>query len=61
MEADVQCQEGDEIEVDLEKGKATVNGKQYSGNKLPDFLLEILNDGGLVAHRRSMMGEKQRL
>jgi methanogen homoaconitase small subunit len=58
MEADVQCQEGDEIEVDLENGKVTVNGKQYSGNKLPDFLLEILNDGGLVAHRRSMMGKK---
>lgn len=58
MEADVQCQEGDEIEVDLENGKVSVNGKQYSGNKLPDFLLEILNDGGLVAHRRSMMGKK---
>ncbi len=58
MEANVQCLEGDEIEVDLENGKVTVNGKQYSGNKLPDFLLEILNDGGLVAHRRSMMGKK---
>ena len=60
MEADIQCQEGDEIEVDLENGKVTVNGKQYAGNKLPDFLLEILNDGGLVAHRRSMMGKRKR-
>ena len=60
MEADVQCEEGDEVEVDLENGKVTVNGKQYAGNKLPDFLLEILNDGGLVAHRRSMMGKRKR-
>lgn len=59
MEADVQCEEGDEVEVDLENGKVTVNGKQYAGNKLPDFLLEILNDGGLVAHRRSMLGKNR--
>ena len=58
MEADVQCEEGDEVEVDLENGKVTVNGKQYTGNKLPDFLLEILNNGGLVAHRRSMMEKR---
>ena len=59
MEADVQCEEGDEVEVDLENGKVTVNGKQYAGNKLPDLLLEILNDGGLVAHRRSMLGKNR--
>ena len=58
MEADIQCHEGDEIEVDLENGKVAVNGKEYTGNKLPDFLLEILSDGGLVPHRRAMQGKK---
>jgi methanogen homoaconitase small subunit len=58
MEADVQCHEGDEMEVDLENGKVTVNGEQYIGNKLPDFLLEILSDGGLVPHRKAMHGKK---
>lgn len=61
MEADIQCHEGDEIEVDLENGKVTVNGKEYTGNKLPNFLLEILSDGGLVPHRRAMQGKKERL
>ena len=58
MEADIQCHEGDEIEIDLENGKVTVNGKEYTGNKLPDFLLEILSDGGLVPHRKAMQGKK---
>ena len=58
MEANIQCHEGDEIEVDLENGKVTANGKEYTGNKLPDFLLEIPSDGGLVPHRRAMQGKK---
>lgn len=54
MEADINCHEGDEIEVNLQGGTVSVNGKHYSGNKLPDFLLEILNEGGLVPHRKAM-------
>jgi methanogen homoaconitase small subunit len=46
-----------EIDVDL-KREGHVNGKEYAGNKLPDFLLEILSDGGLVPHRRAMQGKK---
>lgn len=53
IEADVTCKEGDEVEIDLPRGTVTVNGKVYQGNKLPDFLLEILTDGGLVAHRKA--------
>lgn len=55
MEADVECQEGDEIEVDLLKGEVRVPGKGvFRGNKLPDFLLDMLTDGGLVAHRKKV-------
>ncbi len=53
MEADIECEEGDEIEVDLLKGEVRVFGKGvFKGNKLPDFLLDMLTDGGLVGHRK---------
>jgi methanogen homoaconitase small subunit len=52
MEADVDCREGDEVEVDLAKGTVTVGERTFLGTRLPDFLLAILQDGGLVAHRR---------
>ncbi|WMW23504.1 3-isopropylmalate dehydratase [Methanolobus mangrovi] len=53
MEADVQCSEGDEVEIDLLQGTVKVNGKVFHGNKLPDFLLEMLTKGGLVAQRKA--------
>ncbi|WP_406671422.1 3-isopropylmalate dehydratase small subunit [Methanolobus sp. ZRKC4] len=52
IEVDVECQEGDEIEVGLLEGTVKVNGKTLKGNKLPDFLLEMLTNGGLVAQRK---------
>jgi len=60
LEADVDCEEGDEVEIDLLKGEIRVIGNgTFKGNRLPDFLLEILTAGGLVAHRRKIqMKEK---
>jgi len=52
MEADVTCKEGDEVEVNLLEGTVTIGDNVYEGHKLPDFLLEILTDGGLVEHRK---------
>lgn len=60
MEADVECDAGDEIEVDLLKGEVRVPGKGvFKGNKLPDFLLEMLTDGGLVAHRKKAQEQQK--
>ncbi len=60
LEADIDCQEGDEIKVDLLKGEVVVPEKgTFKGNKLPDFLLEILTDGGLVAHRKKAQREQK--
>lgn len=53
MEADVCCNEGDTVEIDLLEGTVMVNDKIFKGIKLPGFLLEILTDGGLVAHRKA--------
>lgn len=52
MEAGIDCEEGDTIEIELEKGIVKNGNKTYAGTKLPDFLLEILTDGGVVEHRK---------
>jgi methanogen homoaconitase small subunit len=57
VEADVRCSQGDVVEVDLALGTVRVGNSIVQGTRLPDFLLAILQDGGLVAHRRK---EKQK-
>jgi methanogen homoaconitase small subunit len=52
IEADVRCEQGDICTIDLGQGKVQCNGKDYQSTKLPDFLQDILSDGGLVAHRK---------
>ena len=56
IEADVTCYKGDTVEVDLAEGLVRVQGRVYRGTRLPDFLRAILDDGGLVAHRRKEKG-----
>lgn len=56
IEADVVCQKGDTVEVDLAEGLVRVEDRVYQGTRLPDFLRAILDDGGLVAHRRKEKG-----
>jgi 3-isopropylmalate/(R)-2-methylmalate dehydratase small subunit len=43
---------GDELEVDYENGaiKNTTAGTNVSFNPLPDFAIDIINDGGLLEH-----------
>ncbi len=53
MEADVTCNEGDTVKIDLLQGIVKVNDTTFKGNKLPDFLFDILTAGGLVAHRKA--------
>lgn len=40
---------GDEADIDLTAGTVTVNGKTYSCTKLPEYMQNILNAGGLIA------------
>ncbi|MEM2904863.1 MAG: 3-isopropylmalate dehydratase small subunit [Candidatus Bathyarchaeia archaeon] len=46
--------EGDLLEVDLGKGRIlnVTKREEYQASPLPDFILEILRDGGLVEHTR---------
>jgi len=52
VECAMDCRDGDMVEVDLRRGEVKVAGCVYTAAPLPDFLLGLLMDGGLVAHRR---------
>lgn len=59
VEANLYCAEGDIVEVDLINGMVCVGDRVVQGTKLPDFLLEILQGGGLVSQRRTEKMNKQ--
>ena len=54
IEARIDCEEGDIIEIDLEHGIVRTGTLTVSATKLPGFLREILADGGLVEHRKKV-------
>ncbi|WP_407462575.1 3-isopropylmalate dehydratase small subunit [Methanobrevibacter sp.] len=46
-------EDGEEIEVDMEKGLIiSESGKEIKFKKLPPFMLEILESGGLISYLR---------
>ena len=47
-------EDGDEIEVDMDEGTITAsNGKTIEFKKLPPFMLEILEQGGLIEYLKN--------
>lgn len=53
-------EEGEEIEVDMEKGTITSqNGKSITFKKLPPFMLEILEKGGLIEYLKQKNNKYQ--
>jgi len=51
---------GDELTVDFDKGEVrnTSKGKTLRTTKLPDFILEILSDGGLIENLQRRLKKK---
>lgn len=49
---------GDEIELDMENGiiHNRSTGEDIRFNPLPPFIMEIINDGGLVPHLKKKLG-----
>ena len=47
----------DQIELNMDKGilKDETTGKEYEVKKLPDFMLKILNNGGLIPYLRETL------
>jgi 3-isopropylmalate dehydratase small subunit len=55
-----EVKEGDMLKVSLEEGQIVDETKKRAieGTKLPEFILEILQDGGLIAHLKKKGGKK---
>ncbi len=51
---------GDEVEIDLKKGviKNLTTGETINFTPIPDFMMEILNDGGLLPHLKKHLAKK---
>ncbi len=51
--------QGDEVEIDMEKGilKNLNTGKEFEIKALPEFMLEILNHGGLIPYLKDKVDE----
>jgi 3-isopropylmalate dehydratase small subunit len=45
-------QPGDIVEADLVQGIITVNGNTYKGTRMPEVMVNILNEDGLVSYLR---------
>jgi 3-isopropylmalate/(R)-2-methylmalate dehydratase small subunit len=54
--------EGDEVELNLEKGiiRNLTTGKTYSFKPLPEFLRRIFDSGGLIPYVKSKIEESRR-
>ncbi|MGD0803968.1 MAG: 3-isopropylmalate dehydratase small subunit [Candidatus Bathyarchaeia archaeon] len=48
---------GDDIEIDTTAGILTVNGEKLKIKPLPEFMVQLLNEGGLVPYLRIHMRE----
>ena len=57
MEASENINDGDEIEVNLDKGeiKDISTGKTFTINPVPEFILEIISSGGYINHTRKKL------
>lgn len=53
--------EFDSITVDLESGKIRVgtSAEEHEGTRLPEFLLDIIEDGGLIPHLSTQRGGRR--
>lgn len=52
--------DGDELEVDASAGRIQnrTTGKEYQCSALPDHILELVNDGGLIGHLEKNLRKK---
>ena len=57
-EAVAAIQPGDEVEIDLERGVLIHKGVEYRFPPLPETVLEILQDGGLIPHLKKALAKE---
>jgi len=59
IECSVDAEENDILEIDFRKGvvKYIDSGKEFSFKPLPDFLLNLMESGGLVEYTKRQLGK----
>ena len=62
LEADVDCADGAELEVDTATGRIVepATGKTWQAKPLPEVARGIIEDGGLVEHMRKKFGGERK-
>lgn len=60
-EAVRETETGDELLVELETGSIfnQTKGKKFQANPIPEFMLNLIKDGGLVEHLKKTLGAKR--
>lgn len=61
-DAVAQTEAGDILEVDLSSGQITnlTNGKTFTAKPYPDFMSELISDGGLIEHTKKRLADRRR-
>ncbi len=56
------CESGDVLEVDLERGEITntTRGTHHVAKPYPEFMMAIISAGGLVAHTKQRLEEQRK-
>ncbi len=59
-EAANSCESGDVLEIDLERGEITntTRGTRHVAKPYPEFMMAIINTGGLVAYTKKRLEEQ---
>jgi 3-isopropylmalate/(R)-2-methylmalate dehydratase small subunit len=61
LEADIfdRVKEGDTVEVDLSSGIIKTGGIEVTAKPIPPFMLELINEGGLINHLKRRLEERK--
>ncbi len=60
VECDVEANEGDELEINFGEGKVKniSSDKEYKFPPLPEFILNLINEGGLVSYVKKRLKDE---
>ena len=52
-------EEGDEIQIDIDEGvlKDVTNSKEFEIKPLPEFMMGIMSEGGLISYLKNHLAE----
>ncbi|HBA55568.1 3-isopropylmalate dehydratase small subunit [Syntrophorhabdus aromaticivorans] len=61
LEADIvnEVDEGEEIEVDVTTGTITLKAREVRAKPIPPFMVELINEGGLINYLRKRLEDRQ--